>query len=58
VQLPLDHAPVGVSGVEQSLSRRAELDDFQTEPIERVLQLLDVPGLQLDPPRRELRSCP
>ena len=53
VELPLDPAAVGIGGQDEPLPRRAQLLDLEAQPVERLLQRLDVP----EPPERSTSSA-
>jgi hypothetical protein len=46
VQVPLDHAAVGIGGQDEPSPGGAELRDLEAQPVERFAQLLDVPSIQ------------
>ena len=60
VQSALESLALGISGNEESLSRRAQLRQFELEAVDRLPQRLDVLTLQRDPPpgRVAAVSCP
>ena len=46
VQVALDAAAVGIGGQDEPLPGCAQLFDLDAQPVERLLQRLDVPSLQ------------